>query len=235
VIYEEPLKRAGFKFETGDRTEAKESLMLKRSMREKLPTIVENVGNDLSAGTSVLVLCKRKNQTAVTKALKDMFKGKTYKARLKQLKAKSWAITGDVQDDARDAMCEAAKSHIKDVGPVCVMGTIDALQGAVSLLGITSVHVCEFDPAPGKMQQAIERPYEPEFGGTGLWVGFYVLKGSYDERLESIVRDKVESLLLESDEGAEMFLKAGLTAESGDGEMNSEKAWSEMLRLLEGA
>jgi len=156
----------------------------------KRDMVVENVMAELSAGDKVIVftLVKR-NAEMLAKALRQKIKSsREWAARMRQVDAELWLGHGDVSSQMRFSF---ARAFVEHTGSAVFVATIDAMPGAVSLKGATSVHFADMHWNPAAMEQAEDRPYEP--GTTGLHIIYYIMQGTIDEHVEAVVLPKFKT------------------------------------------
>lgn len=113
---------------------------------------------------------------------------------------KNWATSGD----QRYLLAEAFRNH---AGAGVLVATIDALPGALSLRGASSVHFLDLHWSPGAIAQAENRPWYPEV--KDLQVVYYVVRDTVDEYVAAEVLPKAETLArMGREAGAEAMLAA---------------------------
>lgn len=173
----------------------------------KHDTVIENVLSELAEGLKVYVLTFRpKHAERLHKLLTKKMNTRQWRARMNAVKAETWlgqteaGITAKRRKMLADSFCEHK-------GAAVFVATIRSMPGSISLKGVTSVHMVDFDTSPASMEQAEDRGYEP--GTTGYSITHYVVKNSVDDDLAAVVipkfRTKDELL---QDENAKNVLNA---------------------------
>ena len=166
--------------------------MIEQVSRMKRPYVIENALRDMSEGNKVYILTyARKSCEQMAKELdKAVTKSREWSTRMRSVKAKVWAAqtVSGTTPETRFSMAQKFRDH---EGAGAFVATIDSMPGSLSLRGATVVHMADFHHSPSAMEQAEDRPFEP--GSHGPSIIHYVVKGSFDEHLESVVIPKFET------------------------------------------
>lgn len=191
IIQIEPDKPVVYQFRKGDNAESKFSRMVSAALSQKIDAVVENVMTELAAGQkSIVFTYARESAKQIYDAIKKVANEKDSVTRMRQVELATWLCRGgDMDGDARAVMAE---SFVRHQGAAVVVATIDSLPGMVSLKGATTVHFAELHWNPAVIIQAEDRPYES--GAERLSILYYFVLGSIDERFESALLPKIESL-----------------------------------------
>lgn len=190
VRLEAPVKFAPRTADDEDGAGSKVAALIQAVAAAKRPFVVDNVIAELAEGNKVFVLAyHRASAEALATDLEKSFKAHSYVTRMRQVDATLWFAHGAQDSKIRTEYARAYREH---EGAAVFVSTIDAMKGAISLKGCTSVHFADWHHSPGAMLQAEDRGYEP--GTTGMAITYYVLKGSIDEHLEALLLPKFETL-----------------------------------------
>lgn len=180
--------------------------VLASTLRAKLPDLVSNIITEMAGDAKVVIFClTRDNVINIYKAMKAAIEKPTNATLMSRVKARGWAVTGDVSLETRFKQSANFKEW---AGSAFFISTIDAMQVGISLSSKTakyptqSVHFADLHWSPSAMVQAEDRPYEP--GVKGMTIAYYIVKGSADEHIRDVVLPKVETVAkLTQEEGAE--------------------------------
>jgi hypothetical protein len=227
VVRVEPKAKLVAPMANGDRRGAI-SRALGSTLEHKIDEIIENVVGEVAEGNKVIVFCLlHASVERVYAALDKAFRAPNVAPRIRKVNAQLWLTHGAVADSK--ARFDLARDFRDHQGGGAFVSTIDAMQVGISLRGAASVHFAELHWSPAAIDQAESRPYEP--GTTGLSVVYYIVKGSIDEHIESVILSKLETqILLVEEEGA----KEVKTALSGSSEEESmEEIWRRLTAHID--
>jgi hypothetical protein len=200
---------------------------LESTIDSKIPIAVENVIDQMAEGCCTFVLSYHPSSAEKFAALLEAEMRKPANAaRLRSVNPQVWLAAGK-SPEARSRMAKAFVQHAESKGGGTFVSTIGAMQGGVSLLGASYVHVLELHFDPDKLLQAVDRPNE--VGIThGLVVEVYLVKGGYDEHVLTALGPKFKTqVLLTKDEGAQDAQRALI----GEPE-SSEDIWRRLTAHL---
>jgi hypothetical protein len=180
----------GSKKPRGSNDEARLASLLKKTFDAKVDFVTENVISELGEGNKCVVFVYlRASAEKMGKAIEAACKKHDVKSRMREVDTKIWTVHGDTSPQGRFEMARAFREHPK---AGVFVATIDSVQVAISLKGASSVHFADLHWQPAALLQAEDRPYE--VGITGLSILYYIVRGSVDEHIESIVLPKVRTL-----------------------------------------
>ena len=201
---------------------------LRATAEIKVPFVVDNVLAEMSEGNKVIVFTYLKaNAERLAKAIADGCKKGEMGARMKAVLAKVWLVHGGVSSDARFKMAQAFREW---TGAGAIVATIDSMQVALSLKGAASVHFADLHYDPSALLQAEDRPFDEGIGG--LTILYYIVRGTVDEHVISVVIPKMETLeQVVSERGATEFREA-LVGKRDDSQL-AEEIWARMLKCVE--
>jgi SWI/SNF-related matrix-associated actin-dependent regulator 1 of chromatin subfamily A len=203
------------------------SRALSTTLDHKIEEIVDNVIGEIAEGNKVLVFSYlRANAERVYQAIEEKMRSPQVAVRMRQVEAETWLAHGEVSNKGRFDIARIFREY---QGAGALVSTVDAMQVGISLKGATSVHFAELHHSPAAMLQAEDRPYE--VGSTGLSIVYYIVKGSIDEHIESILLPKFKTQeLLTGEEGA-TDARTALAGADEDAE-DAEAIWQRLTRHL---
>ena len=174
---------------------------------QKHDTVIANVLPELSEGLKVYVLTFRpKHAERLAKELAKKMNGRDWRTRMNSVQAEVFVgqTSGGIDPKRRRDLAKAFCAH---KGAAVFVATILSMPGSISLKGVTSVHMVDFDTSPSSMEQAEDRGYEP--GTTGYSITHYVVRNSIDDHLAAVVIPKFETKdRMLNDENAQNVLGA---------------------------
>lgn len=155
----------------------------------KAPFVVDAVAGEMAEGAKVVVFGRRRD---TTRAIGEQLERQCVSRAQVALRAQS-PIVFNAVGASSDSRVDLARRFREHHGAAAFVATIDGFQVGVSLDGAASVHFADLHWDPTAILQCEERPNE--FTRTaGLVVVFYLVKGSVDEHLESVLIPKLEML-----------------------------------------
>lgn len=161
-----------------------------QTFEQKLDTVCDNMLTEMAEGAKVVAFTyHRAHCEALAAALRTRMEGRVHGPVLRAHAADLWTCHGQQSSETRAALSKGFRAHS---GAGAFVATIDAVQVSVSLFGATSVHFVDLHWSPAAMFQAEDRPYEP--GCTGLTIMYYVVRGSVDEHVLTVVLPKIEHI-----------------------------------------
>lgn len=174
---------------------------------QKHDTVIANVLPELSEGLKVYVLTFRpKHAERLAKELAKKMNGRDWRSRMNSVRAEVFVgqTSSGIDPKRRRDLAKAFCAH---QGAAVFVATILSMPGSISLKGVTSVHMVDFDTSPSSMEQAEDRGYEP--GTTGYSITHYVVRNSIDDHLAAVVIPKFETKdRMLNDENAQNVLGA---------------------------
>ena len=174
------------------------------TFEKKLDVLVEALCAEMAEGRKAVAFTyHRAHCEKLAEALRKAMEGRVHGPAMRRNSAEVWRAHGEEADQVRVALAKGFKAHH---GAGVFVATIDGVRESISLFGAETVHFVDLHWSPSALMQAEDRPYEP--GVTGLTVIYYVVKGSVDEHVLSVVLPKVEHLqrLLDDQQADEMSL-----------------------------
>lgn len=154
----------------------------------KRPHVVANVLADMAEGLKTYVLTYRRNACeAMAKAIETEMNKREWRQRMRSVNAEIW-VGQDEDGLTSKARFEAARGYREHEGAAVFVATIDSMPGSLNLKGASTVHVADLHWSPAALEQAEDRPYDPE--SRGLTVVHYIVRNSIDEDIEAIVLAK---------------------------------------------
>lgn len=163
----------------------------RETLSEKLPQVLDAVAEACQEGQRVMVFCFHKE--AARRFSREVQKLATRRPESGGWASKDeprvWTVDGSVAPRSRVAMAAAFSNLPAGLGAVLV-STIDALQEAVTIRGINTVHFAELHHNPKAIGQAEDRGYQPD--SRGLVVVYWAARGTFDEKMVRKLVDKSE-------------------------------------------
>lgn len=197
------------------------SKLLEMTAKTKEPYVIENVLAEMAEGNKVVVFTRtHANAARIGKALEKAVLEKDNRTRMAEVKAKIWITHGPGEGEhgaSAQARKRLADAFCRWHGAAAFVVTEDSVQVAVSLYSkdpdhpTTAVHFADLHDQYGALHQAEERPYEKGLN-KGLAIVYYIVKGTIDEHIESIVLPKVALAARLADEGEAEEMRAALAA-----------------------
>lgn len=158
---------------------------------KKHDAIIDNVLPELSEGMKVYILTFRpKHAERIADKLAKKMNSREWRTRMNRVKGEIFLGQTQQGVDPRRRR-QLAKSFCNHQGAAVFIATIRSMPGSVSLKGVTSVHMADFDTSPSSMEQAEDRGYEA--GTPGYSIRHYVLRNSIDDDLRAVVIPKFET------------------------------------------
>jgi hypothetical protein len=173
----------------------------------KHDVIIDNVLSEMNEGLKTYVLTFRpKHAERIAKLLQKKMNSRNWRQQMNKNKAEVFlGQTAKGVDPKRRR--ELAKAFCDHKGAGVFIATIRSMPGSVSLKGVATVHMADFDTSPSSMEQAEDRGYEP--GVPGYSITHYVVKNSIDDDLAQVVLPKFETKdRMLKDENAQNVLEA---------------------------
>lgn len=174
---------------------------------KKHDTVIQHVLPELAEGMKVYVLTFRpKHAERLAKELGKAMNKRDWRRRMNAQKAEIFLGQTERGIDPRRRR-ELAKAFCEHDGAAVFIATIRSMPGAVSLKGVQTVHMVDFDTSPSSMEQAEDRGYEP--GIPGYSITHYVMRNSIDDDLSTVVLPKFRTKdAIFNDENAQNVLAA---------------------------
>lgn len=173
----------------------------------KHEVIIDNVLAEMNEGLKTYILTFRpKHAERIANLLTKRMNSRNWRQQMNKNKAEVFVgQTARGIDPKRRR--ELAKAFCAHEGAGAFIATIRSMPGSVSLKGVSTVHMADFDTSPSSMDQAEDRGYEP--GISGYSITHYVVKNSIDDDLAQVVLPKFRTKdRMLQDENAQNVLAA---------------------------
>lgn len=163
---------------------------LEATLELKLDAIIENVIEGLGAGEKCIVwVLTRPSVEIMADALEKATEARDVCTLMVAQNVRIWATHGEADIKSRNQTAAAFREH---EGAGVIVATMDSMPEAISLLGATTEHYAQMHFLPGPMFQSENRAYAKDV--SHLHIIYYVAIGTVDERIETLVIPRIETM-----------------------------------------